>query len=311
MAFEQKPRYAMKNLLVLLLLLLSLPAFSQTDRFRLVPKPAEKKVEVQVDGKLFTAYCYTDSLPQPRLFPLIVANGSDLTQNLPGGGIFWGFGDANGLDFWQYPQPAIDPKKAGAIHHVRILQMKNGMEGCGLEVAAEWRKPDGSTLLLQNTRYIFKGSGNTRTVDVVFTLSALEETVKMTDHADGLLALALRQDIPGQLLSSETFENNAITGTQARWVKWSSKINNELVNVVLLDHPDNIRSPAYWQVKSPGFLAVNPWGIRAYTQGKDFLDIQLPPLTSVIYRYRLLITTRSGLNRTQIEAEYEKFSRLK
>jgi glucose dehydrogenase len=51
--------------------------------FSLVDLPASKKVEVQYDGKLFTAYCYFDSTEKPVLFPIKTTSGVTITRGYP------------------------------------------------------------------------------------------------------------------------------------------------------------------------------------------------------------------------------------
>ena len=56
------------------------------DRIQLVDDKAGQKVDVLVDGKLFTSYLYTDTLPvlkKPVLYPIVSANGVTITRGFP------------------------------------------------------------------------------------------------------------------------------------------------------------------------------------------------------------------------------------
>ena len=73
---------------------------------------ADKKVDVMVDGKLFTSYIYPDNIMKPVLWPVMSPAGNTLTRSFPminkegdrtdhphHVGIWLNYGDVNGLDF--------------------------------------------------------------------------------------------------------------------------------------------------------------------------------------------------------------------
>ena len=72
-----------------------------------------QKIDVKLNGTLFTSYHYKASLPKPVLFPLVTASGKTLTRGFPINpvpgervdhphhmGHWFNYGDVNGLDFW-------------------------------------------------------------------------------------------------------------------------------------------------------------------------------------------------------------------
>lgn len=72
-----------------------------------------QKIDVLLNGALFTSYHYQGTLPKPVLFPLITASGKTLTRGFPIDpkpgervdhphhmGHWFNYGDVNGLDFW-------------------------------------------------------------------------------------------------------------------------------------------------------------------------------------------------------------------
>ena len=105
----------------------------------LVRNDGEKKVAVLVDGKLFTAYLYPETIAKPVLYPIKSARGNDLTRGFPleprAGervdhphhiGIWFNYGDVNGLDFWNNSDAIPEDKKSGygSIVHTEILSTK-------------------------------------------------------------------------------------------------------------------------------------------------------------------------------------------
>ena len=331
------------------------PAKPVAERFQLVHHPEAGKVDVLIDGHLFTAYVYkNEKLRKPVLYPIISATGQRVTRSFPlenapderidspaQSGLWFGYANVNGLDFWNSSFENTDKNafKKGTVRHTKILNMKNGNEGCGLEVAAQWQRPDGTPLLFQNTKYIFKGKKNTRTIDLVITLSALDEKVNLEDDEGGLLGLRVcreleipvdepvtrtdaagkpgtepvvnKKGITGNYQSDVGFTGEQVKGQKARWVKLSGKIKNELIDVIILDHPANLPHPPYWNVTAGGLFAVNPLGAKAFTNGEKYTGMQVPAGNSAIFRYHIIIQATGGFNPTLIESEFQKFAKMK
>jgi hypothetical protein len=274
-----------------------------------------------------------------RSYP-IEKNAGERVDEAAQAGLGFGFGKVNGVNFWDYSYLTIGAlrKTRGQIRHTKILKIKNGDKAAGLEVAAQWETSDRTAILFQNTRYVFRDSANIRTIDVVITLSALLDKVFFEDSQDGLLALRLakelempdtaawaRTDLNGKInakpalnpsatatyLNSEGNKNSEADTKKAKWVKVSGKIKNEAVTVVIFDHPGNVGSPAFWNVKKSGLLAANPLGTRIYTNKADFMDLEIPPGNAAIFKYRIYIQSRTLPTNERIKAEFEKFSKLK
>ena len=99
------------------------------------------KVDVFVDGGLFTSYLYTDTLPvlkKPVLYPIVSANGLTITRGFPLDprpgertdhphhiGMWLNYGDVNGLDFWNNSDVILKEreKDMGTIRNEKILGM--------------------------------------------------------------------------------------------------------------------------------------------------------------------------------------------
>ena len=101
----------------------------------------DKKVDVFYDGKLFTCYIYPADLEKPVLYPVYSAKGTVVTRGFPRAprpgervdhphhvGIWFNFGDVNGLDFWNnsYAIPAVKKPGYGSIRHQAILETISG-----------------------------------------------------------------------------------------------------------------------------------------------------------------------------------------
>lgn len=209
----------------------------------IVPNEAEQKVDILVDGNVFTSYIYSDKikvLKKTVLYPLKTANGKYLTRAFPleqraGERVdhphhigFWlNYGDVNGLDFWNNSN-AIPPGRAdemGTIRHREIKGMKSG-EGRGeLEVTMDWLKPDGAPILREDTRFVFHVGPSLRAIDRITTLTALDERVLFKDNKEGMIAVRVTRalehptdkpitvsDASGKATKVPVMDNEGVTG---------------------------------------------------------------------------------------------------
>ncbi len=205
-----------------------------------VPNEAGQRVDVTIDGKPFTSYIYPNSLKKPVLYPLRTAKGTLVTRGFPldprAGervdhphhvGLWFNFGDVNGLDFWNNSDaiPAAQAPKMGTIRHKRVVETKGGADRGELAVEMDWLQPDGTALLREETRFVFARNGDTRSVDRITTLKALDRRVVFRDNKEGVIGMrvarALEQpadkpevftDANGRPTSVPVLDNKGVTG---------------------------------------------------------------------------------------------------
>jgi len=321
-------------------------------RFLLQENKAEKRIDVIIDGQPFTAYLYPDNLKKPVLYPLRTAQGTIITRGWPleprpgervdhphHVGLWFNYGDVNGYDFWNN-STAIEPGQRGlfgTIVHQRVDKIKSGNKAAELAVTSNWQKPDGTVLLQENTRFLFSGTGATRIIDRVTTLTAQQEDVLFKDNKEGLIAIRVARElehpsskpeiftnasgkptllpqmntegITGLYRSSEGKEGDAVWGTRAKWVNLMGKIGRESISLVLMDHPGNVGHPTYWHARGYGLFGANNLGYQAMSNGKEVLNFKLPAGKSVTFRHRVLIQSENSLSDDQVNKAFEKFSK--
>jgi hypothetical protein len=77
----------------------------------------------------------------------------------------------------------------GSIEHRSIVLAKNGRDHGELVVQADWVTYDKKVLLKEETRFVFRGGPNFRSVDRITTLRAQAQKVVFADAKDGMLGL--------------------------------------------------------------------------------------------------------------------------
>jgi hypothetical protein len=176
----------------------------------------QKKINVYVNGDLFTTYCYSTDIEKPFLYPVIAPNGSVITRGYPleprkgervdhphQVGLWFNHGNINGLDFWNNSS-AIPADKKDTYGHIEVRKIdkaeggKNGV----LEVEADWKDNKGNVVLTENVKYIFSGDKSSRTIDHISTLTAANGPVTITDNKEGLFAI--RVDRAFEMPSNES-----------------------------------------------------------------------------------------------------------
>ncbi|MGH9311768.1 MAG: PmoA family protein [Vicinamibacterales bacterium] len=333
---------------VLLSPVVLMPA-ADAPRIQVIPNDTARRVDVIADGKPFTSYIYPTSQKKPVLYPLRTAKGTLVTRGWPleprrgeridhphQVGLWLNYGDVSGLDFWGHSDatPADQAPKMGTIVHRKVIEARSGADRGDLAVETDWVGHDGRAVLREQTQFTFRGTADTRSVDRITTLTAVDRRVVFRDTKEGMFGLrvarALEQPadkpevftdaagrpenvpvldnagVTGQYLSSDGLKGDAVWGTRARWVLLSGTVESEPVTLVMLDHPDNPGFPTYWHARGYGLFAANPLGQKDFTQGKQELNLAIEPGRSITFRYRVLIL--GAATPESIEREYRAFT---
>jgi len=178
--------------------------------FDLKVNETEKKVDVMVDGKLFTSYIYPDEIKKPVLWPLMSPAGNMLTRSFPLAnkegdradhphhvGVWLNYGDVNGLDFWNNSE-AIAPEKRdgyGTIFHRSIEKAESGKGSALLETTAVWESPAHIIMLEEQSSFSFIASENMRIIDRTTTLKAVIDEINFTDNKEGMFAIRVAREL--------------------------------------------------------------------------------------------------------------------
>ncbi|GLU52776.1 hypothetical protein Dfri01_22370 [Dyadobacter frigoris] len=222
-------------------------------------RKSEKRVDVTVNGKLFTSYAWPDTVMKPILYPVLTSAGTEITRGFPlktrGGeradhphhiGIWLNYGDVNGYDFWgnSYEIPAnIRKVHCGKIKHLGIEKVTAGAGEGSMITKASWIDPFGNEVLAERTEYHFIAQGSIRIIDRITTLTATHGDVKMKDTKEGMFGIRVARQLELPLKDEVTLTDALGNPTKVK------KMDNEGVT-------GNYRS-------SEGITGERVWGTRA------------------------------------------------
>lgn len=184
---------------------------SSGNRVEIEQNAAEKRINVLIGGKLFTAYQWPDSIFKPVLYPVINSAGTEVTRGYPLNprpnervdhphhvGVWLNYGNVNGIDFWgnSYDIPEDARKKTGGtIRHVKVEDISSGNGSASMTTYSSWQDPAGKELLSEKTSFEFIEKDSLRIIDRNTMLTATSGDVSMPDTKEGMYAIRVARQL--------------------------------------------------------------------------------------------------------------------
>jgi Methane oxygenase PmoA len=324
-----------------LALLAALPIAAAPKGVQVVTGEANRRVDITIDGEPFTSYIWPTTLKKPVLYPIIDGSGVTVTRGWPieprpgertdhphHDGLWFNYSNLNGFDYWNNSEaiPAARAPKMGTIVFNKIVSAKSGADRGELVTDSTWIDGQNHPVLAENTRYVFARNGETRSIDLIATLTALDKAV-FNDDKDGLLglrvarwlespeekggtftdsngvatAVAAAANLPGvapptgEYLTSEGVKGEAAWSTRGRWCALTGDNGaGHTVTIAIFDHPGNVNYPTYWHARGYGLFAVNPLGQSMFDTKQPKLNYTLEKGQATTFRYRIVIYTHAA-----------------
>ncbi len=181
---------------------------SKTPVVKIVKQEPDKRVDIFVDGKLFTSYWWPDSVYKPVLYPLVSSQGTTVTRGFPitprAGertdhihqvGNWLNYGNVNGYDFWGNGSEGKRNVTGGQIKHTGIGKVAGGAGEGTLNTKASWIDPAGKELLAEKTEFHFIATGSLRIIDRIVSLTASGQAVTMKDTKEGSFGIRVARQL--------------------------------------------------------------------------------------------------------------------
>ena len=288
-----------------------------------------KKVEVFVGGKFFTAYIYPEDMEKQSLYPIASASGKLITRGYPLNprpfertdhphhvGLWFNFGDVNGLDFWNnsFAIKPADKPKYGTEKFKKIVS-ENPKKG-ELVTASEWVDINNKVLLNEETTFNFSGTGNLRAIERTSKLTAAQQ-VTFTENKEGLIGLRLDRafeepatkpdkflDANGIVTEVPIMNNDGVNGVyrnaegisggnvwskRSPWVALRAVKEGEVIIIAIIDNVKNPNYPAWSHARGYGLFATNNLGGRAFETNATPVKIVLNIGESIVFKHKIVI----------------------
>jgi len=238
----------------------------------------DKKVRVEINGKLFTEYCYDQAL-RPYFYPVLGPDGKVVNRNWPMGdgpgeahdhphhkSLWFTHGNINGVDFW------ADGNGKGRIVHEKFLELSSGPKLGVIKSQNKYVAPDGKLVCTDTRTQKFHSlPDGSRMIDFEVTVHASQGKVVFGDTKEGSMAIRLAPTMrlkgevgKGHIINSEGVKDGQTWGKRAAWCDYYGPVDGEVVGVAIFDHPDNPRHPTWWHVRDYGLFAANPFGLHYF-----------------------------------------------
>lgn len=320
----------------------------QSANIRIVTVQTEKKADIYVDDKLFTTFRWPENVYKPILYPVLAPDGTEITRGFPLNprpgeqvdhlhqtGIWFTYGNVNGIDFWGNGSRGYKEPDGGIISHLRFNRIQSRSNEATLVSAEDWIGPKGKKILTEITEYHFIAQDSLRIIDRITTLTAEDTIVTFNDTKEGLLGIrvarqlempskipvilvdstgkpseipdSLNSGVTGMYRSSEGVSGEDVWGTRARWMSLSGIVGSSKISVVICDHPRNPGYPTFWHARGYGLFAANPLGWRNFTNGKEVFNFSIPAGKSAKFRYRIIICSGKYLSDSDINHYADNF----
>jgi hypothetical protein len=308
---------------------------------------ADNKVDVMIDGKLFTSYVYGSEMTKPVLVPVCTPSGIEVNRRHPlteieGAsndhshhvGIFFAVDQVNGTNFWRNTSPPPQ------IQHIEITEITSGTGMGKLSTIMHWIDNDDHIVLEEKRSMMFLAAQheNEYAIDFSMDLTAQDKKVVFDDIEEGMfairvsdylrqgrdkLALEFDQPLPEESIAGTGFyfsSNGDVTakniwGKRARWVALQGIRQKKVVGVAILNHPASINYPTYWHVRDYGLFSANPLGQgdfqrqrpRQYRKNK-VIPLRLTLEPDETVHFRFLVIIYEGIRTNQqIEKRFKDF----
>ena len=235
------------------------------------------QLDLFIGEKRFCRYVFHDEqISRPYFAHLVAPCGTQVTRRHPPvegedatdhatfhPGLWTGFGDISGHDYWRLK---------AQVKHVKFLEAPRAGPGWASFTASnDYLAMDGTTtvcherftfvVLVRETGYLVLWES---------TFSAAGKVAVFGDQEEmGLgvrVATPLAVENGGRIVDSlGRVDGKEIWGRQSNWCDYHGRTGDFLLGVTLMPDPANFR-PSWYHARDYGFVAANPFGRNAFTK---------------------------------------------
>jgi hypothetical protein len=180
-------------------------------------------------------------------------------------GIWLGFGDINGTDFW---------RNGGTIRHDKIMaapEVLKGDETLKFATNSTLLAKDGAALAHMDSQFSLNSKGGVLKLIWIATFHATEGDLVFGDQEEmgfGVrVATSITEKNGGVITNSKGVTGAKNTwGQPAEWCDYSGTINGHAAGITIVPDPANPQ-PCWWHNRDYGVFVANSFGRKAMKQG--------------------------------------------
>ena len=281
----------------------------------------EGSLKITVDGKPFAVYVWNDPITTRPYFKDIRASGGEvqLTRNHPPAagdiqdhatyhpGLWWGFGDIGGNDYWrlkarivgaEFVEEPVNGKESGhfVVRHKCLVSERDEVfceQTCRYHIL---QRPTGILMVCECTLRREQGDfwlGDQEEMGLAFRVAS---------------SLAIVSGNGGRILDSNGSTTlNQIRTQQSDWCDYSGPIAGRHGGLLLMNNPGNFRRP-WWHAVDTGLLVANPLGENELNgRGKKNQNVLVKAGESFTLNYGVLVHLHANLEMFDPAVAYADF----
>ena len=310
------------HLVTVIVATVALCTLGAADNRQVTVSVGDDRVDVKVDGSLFTALHTAKGPRKLYLHPLLTASGRRVTRAFPmeqvkgestdhphQRGVWIGAEQVSGMDFWEN-EPSDNNPKAGTVALSGISDVRSGAGEGRFTIHANWTSAAGENPIVETRTMTFRApSPDERLIDIDLRLQA-KSLVTFADNHDAILGLRLATEFEeghgGKAVNAEGVTGwERLRGARSAWVDWHAKIDGEDVGVAVMDAPTNFRFPTPWHVRDYALLFASPFAFRDYNPTATDGSVTLKPGDALNLRYRILVHSGS----VDVKSAFDRFAK--
>ncbi len=213
-------------------------------------------------------------------------------------GIWLGFGDISGVDFW---------RNRGRIEHLSFSELPNEKNGV-LRFVQECRMRSGDkTLATLTNRYTLSARPGGWLLDWDATFRAGDTAIAFGDQEEmgfgARVATGYTEKKAGVILNSLGQKTAKATwGKAAAWCDYSGKVDGKTIGITLMPAPANFRE-SWWHNRDYGVFVANPFGRASMGQGARS-SLTVAPGETMRVRFGAMLHTGEGYDPAAAYRDY-------
>jgi hypothetical protein len=226
-----------------------------------------EQIDVSIDGRLFTSYCFHSNEKYPFFFPVNgPVSGSGVTsmrnEEYPHhSSLFFSCDRVNGGNYWQ------EGLERGRIVSTGVSLMAQSNETAGSQIIIEdeciWQRPGAESPIIDRRKItISSPSKNLFQLDFDVEMKMLMDvTILQTNHS--LFSIRLAPDLSvkqgGVMVNADGNQGEKETfGKVSPWMDCYGTRETGVEGIALLQHPSNKWFPSPWFTRDYGFVSPTP-----------------------------------------------------